>query len=203
MIKNETVFWLKKPQIIFQKNVITEISFNNKMSLEEKLNALTRFVILVTTLGYILMRQTSILLLGITFLAIIVLYYYYLKDNKKFKESFTMIHDIYKPNELDTYNPFDNPLTNDFDTLNKPTEALNNEVYKDEITEVAKSAVLKLNENNKDKNRLFNDLETNLSFENSMRQFHSISGSSVPNNQDNFLKYCYGSLPSDKNISVF
>ena len=49
----------------------------------------------------------------------------------------------------------------------------------------------------------FNDLESNYQFDNSMRQFNSIPGSSVPNNQENFLKYCYGSLPSDKGINVF
>ena len=45
---NSTVFWVNKPKILFKKNLITEISFNNNMSLEEKLNALTRFIILVS-----------------------------------------------------------------------------------------------------------------------------------------------------------
>ena len=44
---NSTVFWVNKPKILFKKNLITEISFNNNMSLEEKLNALTRFIILL------------------------------------------------------------------------------------------------------------------------------------------------------------
>ena len=61
---NSTVFWVNKPKILFKKNLITEISFNNNMSLEEKLNALTRFIILVSVVGYILLRQTSIILLG-------------------------------------------------------------------------------------------------------------------------------------------
>ena len=203
MIKKESVFWVHRPQIIFQRNVITEISIHGSMSLEEKLNALTRFVILVTTLGYMLMRQTSILLLGMSFLCLIVLYYFYLKDKKGFHESFAMLHNINKPNELYKNNPFDNPLTNDFNTNSKKNEAPNNEVYSEEINKVAKSAVLSINEDNKDKDRLFNDLESNHNFENSMRQFHSIAGSSVPNNQENFLKYCYGSLPSDKGINVF
>lgn len=203
MIKKETVFWIHKPQIIFQRNVITEISINGKMSLEEKLNALTRFVILITTIGYMLMRQTSILLLGMSFLCIIVLYYYYLKDSKGFRESFAMIHKINKPNEIYKSNPFDNPLTTDFSTNNKVKEAPNNEVYIDKITDAAKLNVMELNSSNNDRDKLFNDLESNYQFDNSMRQFNSIPGSSVPNNQENFLKYCYGSLPSDKGINVF
>ena len=203
MIKKESIFWIHKPQIIFNKNVITEVTINKSMSLEEKLNALTRFVILVTTLGYMLMRQTSILLLGMSFLCLIVLYYFYLKDKKGFKESFAMLHSIYEPNKVHQNNPFDNPLTNDFNTPNKQDEAPNNEVYSDELTNVAKSSILEMNKENKDKNMLFADLESNHEFENSMRQFHSVAGSSVPNNQENFLKYCYGSLPSDKGINVF
>ena len=203
MIKKESIFWIHKPQIIFNKNVITEVTINKSMSLEEKLNALTRFVILITTLGYMLMRQTSILLLGMSFLCLIVLYYFYLKDKKGFQESFAMLHNIYEPNKVHQNNPFDNPLTNDFNTPNKQDEAPNNEVYNDELTNIAKKSILAINEENKDNKKLFSDLESNHEFENSMRQFHSVAGSSVPNNQENFLKYCYGSLPSDKGINVF
>ena len=47
------------------------------------------------------------------------------------------------------------------------------------------------------------DLESNLNFETSMRQFYSIPGSSVPNGQEKFLDFCYGNLTSEKNISVY
>ena len=157
-MQKETVFWVEKPKLLFNKNVITEISFNNKMSLEEKLNALTRFIILITIVGYVLMKENSIILLGGTFISVIVLYYYYLRDNKNFKEAFSFLNDK-KKISLDLNNPLDNPLTNDFNTPNKQEEAPNNEVYKDEITDVAKSTIMKINEDNKEKNKLFNDLK--------------------------------------------
>jgi hypothetical protein len=200
---NSTVFWVNKPKILFKKNLITEISFNNNMSLEEKLNALTRFIILVSAIGYILLRQTSIILLGATFISLIVLYYFYLKDFNGLKESLTLINLNGEKRNLEVGNPLDNPLTTEFGTKLKQTEAPNNENSKDQITNVAKETVIELNKDNEDSKKLFNDLETNYSFESSLRQFNSIPGSSVPNNQENFLNYCYGKLPSDKNINVY
>ena len=200
---NLTVFWVNNPKILFKKNLITEISFNDNMSLEEKLNALTRFIILVSLVGYILLRQISIILLGVTFISLIVLYYFYLNDFKGFKESLTLINLDKENNNLVVGNPLDNPLTDDFGTPLKQNEAPDNEEFKDEITNVAKETVIELNKDNKDSEKLFNDLETNYTFESSLRQFNSIPGSSVPNNQENFLKYCYGKLPSDKNINVY
>lgn len=200
---NSTVFWVNKPKILFKKNLITEISFNNNMSLEEKLNALTRFIILVSVVGYILLRQTSIILLGGTFISLIVLYYFYLNDFNGLKESLTLINLDGNKTNLEVGNPLDNPLTDDFGTSFKQNEAPNNEKNKDEITNVAKETVIELNKDNEDSKKLFNDLETNYSFESSLRQFNSIPGSSIPNNQENFLNYCYGKLPSDKNINVY
>ena len=200
---NLTVFWVNNPKILFKKNLITEISFNDNMSLEEKLNALTRFIILVSLVGYILLKQISIILLGVTFISLIVLYYFYLNDFKGFKESLTLINLDKQNNNLHIGNPLDNPLTDDFGTPLKQNEAPDNEEFKDEITNVAKETVIELNKDNKDSEKLFNDLETNYTFESSLRQFNSIPGSSVPNNQENFLKYCYGKLPSDKNINVY
>ena len=200
---NSTVFWVNKPKILFKKNLITEISFNNNMSLEEKLNALTRFIILVSVVGYILLRQTSIILLGGTFISLIVLYYFYLNDFNGLKESLTLINLDGNKSNLEVGNPLDNPLTTEFGTSLKQNEAPNNEKNKDQITNVAKETVIDLNKDNEDNKKLFNDLETNYSFESSLRQFNSIPGSSLPNNQENFLEYCYGKLPSDKNINVY
>tara|TARA_Y100001970_G_C14081356_1_gene774888 strand:- start:550 stop:1158 length:609 start_codon:yes stop_codon:yes gene_type:complete len=202
-MKKETVFWVEKPKVLLNKKLITEIMFNNKMSLEEKLNALTRFIVIITIVGYVLIKENSIILLGATFVLLVILYYYYLRDNKKFKEALSLFNKNNKKEILNLNNPLDNPLTNDFCTENKKNEALNNELYKDEINDITKKSIINMNKDNSDNDKLFNDLETNYNFENSMRQFHSVAGSSVPNNQDNFLKYCYGKLPSDKNINVY
>ena len=104
-----SVFWIENPKILLNKEFITDISFNNNMILEEKLNALTRFIILVSLLGFLLMNEKSILLLGLTFILVIILYYYYLKDNVSFKENMLSTFTFSK-NEQNINNPFDNDL---------------------------------------------------------------------------------------------
>lgn len=197
--ENNTQFWINNPKILLNNQYITQVSFNNNMTLEQKLNALTRFIILISIVGFILIRHFSILLLGIFFILIVVLYHSYLKSENK--ENFSLIEllDLNKKEAINKTNPLMNPLTSDFNTKFKQNEALDNEKYNNEINDIAKNTIIDINDNNK----LFNDLESNLNFETSMRQFYSIPGSSVPNGQEKFLDFCYGNLTSEKNISVY
>ena len=56
-----------------------------------------------------------------------------------------------------------------------------------------------LNKDNEDINaKLFRDLGDEYNFDNSMRQFYSMPNTQVPNNQNEFAKFCYGDLPSRK-----
>lgn len=201
--ENNTQFWINNPKILLNNKYITEVSFNNNMTLEQKLNALTRFIILVSIVGFILIRHFSILLLGIFFILIVVLYHSYLKTEDKENFSLIGLLDLNKKEAINKTNPLMNPLTSDFNTKFKQNEALDNEKYNNEINDIAKNTIIDINENNKDNNKLFNDLESNLNFETSMRQFYSIPGSSVPNGQEKFLDFCYGNLTSEKNISVY
>ena len=43
----------------------------------------------------------------------------------------------------------------------------------------------------------------NMEFESSMRQFHMNPSTTIPNDQKDFLKYCYGNLPSEKPLNVY
>ena len=46
--------------------------------------------------------------------------------------------------------------------------------------------------------RLFKDLGDELQFDQSMRQFYTTASTTVPNDQDGFMKFCYGDMKSCK-----
>ena len=68
-------FWLNDPTILFNKEYITEVWPTAKMSLAAKLNAITRIVILLSILGYLITRSFKIPISAIITLVILVIIY--------------------------------------------------------------------------------------------------------------------------------
>ena len=75
-------FWLNDPNILFNKEYITEIWPTGKMTLEAKLNAITRVVILLSILGYLVTRSFKIPISAIVTIVILVIIY---KTQKKIR----------------------------------------------------------------------------------------------------------------------
>ena len=67
-------FWLKDPTILFKENIM-ELWPKSSMSYEEKLNAISRLVIVLIILGLLITQNLNMLWLGIITLIIIVLLY--------------------------------------------------------------------------------------------------------------------------------
>ena len=68
-------FWTNDPLILFNKDYIFELWPNSNMSYEQKLNAITRVIIIITILGYVLTMSLRILLVGfVTLILIFALY---------------------------------------------------------------------------------------------------------------------------------
>ena len=59
-----TVYWLNDPKILFDKNYITELWPSNIMTYTEKMNTLSRLIIILTIIGLLLFRKLSILIIG-------------------------------------------------------------------------------------------------------------------------------------------
>ena len=68
-----TSFWLNDPTILFKQEDITQIWPAQKMSSNQKLNAITRLVIVLSLLGYLVCRTYKIVLTGLVTLAAIIL----------------------------------------------------------------------------------------------------------------------------------
>ena len=67
-------FWTNEPTILFNKEYMFELWPTSDMCYEQKLNAITRLVILITILGYVSTTSTRILVVGTLTLAVILAY---------------------------------------------------------------------------------------------------------------------------------
>ena len=68
-------FWSNNPTVLFNKEHIFELFPTTDMCYEQKLNAISRLIILITILGYILTMSQRVLVIGLlTLLVIFVLF---------------------------------------------------------------------------------------------------------------------------------
>lgn len=191
-------FWLNDPTVLFNKQYITELWPNKSMSQTQKLNAITRLIIILTILGYLLTHSQYVLVSGLVTLVVIVVLHSTKKPKRKvtFKEPFfTPKKDLTE--EVYTLPTKENPLMNVLlpeiqdNPERKPAAPAFNPAIEKEI-----------NDETMDK-RLFLDLGDNITFEQSMRQFYANPNTSIPNDQMAFAKFCYGDMPSCKEGDPF
>ena len=74
-------FWANDPTILFNKNYIMQIFPIGNLTFDEKLNAITRFVIILSILGFIVTHSFRFLINGVISLFIIYLMYKTQKQN--------------------------------------------------------------------------------------------------------------------------
>lgn len=222
-------FWSNEPTILFNKDYIFELWPTNNMCYEQKLNSISRLIILLTILGYILSMSKKIIVVGILTLLVIYILYNMRKQKitKKMLENFdvngnevTGLFDN-KPNSyvnpvtLDAVlrtefkegtkkNPFSNVLLtqiNDEPERKAAPPSFNVDVSED-ITKNVKRAVQMMNPGIKNTNKqLFGDLFQNFELDQSNRQFFSTSNTKISNDQGAFSQYLYGAMPSAKEDS--
>ena len=69
-------FWLNNPIILFDKNTITQLWPLENMTREQKINAITRLIILLTLIGFLFLNDIKILITGIIAILILIFTYY-------------------------------------------------------------------------------------------------------------------------------
>ena len=206
-VKSNVDFWTKNPAILLDSDYISQLWINNNMTKNEKLNALTRLVIILTLISYIFIRNLKIVVTGIVTLIIIIFIYYSSNKSEGFvnityNNNNSKLDKIYLDNKYFTQSTIKNPLSNVQlpeivdDPKRKQAPPSYNTIVEEKINNNTKDFIKKnFNDENIDK-KLFNDLGDNLQFENSMRQFYSTSSTTIPNDQEAFLKFCYDDLLS-------
>lgn len=80
--------WVNNPTVLLDKNTLFEIWPTQQMCYERKINAMSRLIIILTILGFILTRSVKIIVVGFITLIVIYLFYYqnwykYKKNNKE------------------------------------------------------------------------------------------------------------------------
>lgn len=222
------LFWYNDPTILLNKEYIFDLWPTTDMCYEQKLNAITRLVILLTILGYIVTMSPKFLLVGLlTIIAILVLFK--MKKQKITKEMLSEGFNV-QGNEvtgifnkkLDSYvnpatldsilksdfksgnkkNPFSNVLLtqiNDDPDRKSAPPAFNVDVEQD-ITKNVKKAIQYINPDIKNTDKqLFGDLWEKFLLDDSNRSFYTTSNTQVePGNQGAYGKWLYGNMPSSK-----
>jgi hypothetical protein len=72
---SSTPFWTNDPLVLFKKDEMMDIWPAPLMSIEQKLNAISRIVILLSVLGFLITKNINILFTGLITLAIFVMIY--------------------------------------------------------------------------------------------------------------------------------
>ena len=211
-------FWSNQPTILFNKDYIFELWPNTDMCYEQKINAITRLIILLSILGYMLTLSMRILAVGaITILIIFVLFTMrkqkitkeMMNEGFKMQEPAMVENSSYvNPVTLDSVlrsefkegnrkNPFSNvllPQINEDPERKAAPPSFNVDVDED-ITRNVKKAVQMMNPGIKDTNKqLFGDLYQEFELDQSNRQFFSTANTRVTNDQGAFAEYLYNDL---------
>ena len=212
-------FWIEEPDILLNNKYISEFWCEDSMTSPQKLNAISRLVIILSILGVIFMQNFNFILMGIATLGIIIAYHYYNiihKDKTKItideigKEGFTN-QNVYNELKGTLLKPApENPLMNlnpsDFNTPTHTKSAAPsfNPAVESEINRATKQQIQDMHPDMPDlEDKLFKDLGDNFVFNQSMRNFYSMPNTSVPNNQEAFAEFCYGNMPSCKEGNDF
>jgi hypothetical protein len=220
-----TPFWLNQPMILFNKKHFYEIFILKNMTLEEKFNSITKFVLILTILGFIFLQNIQLLFIGILTIAIITVVYYRRKKqfieertNGSTQENFENQTDE-KENEMiqlkeflnDGYyktnkkNPFGNVLLTEINSdPERPSAppAFNPEVY-DKINNSVKRQTQMLNPTIDGTNKqIYGDLYENYNLDNSMMRFYSTANTRVTNDQGAYGEWLYGNMPSAKEDNI-
>jgi hypothetical protein len=192
-------FWLDEPTILFNSKYILEIYPYDSMDKNEKLNAVTRFIILITLFGYMCINNYIIFILGLIMIGIVIFMY---RIQNKSIEPFT---DISIQQTIESSNPLRNVMMDDYKyNVNKSAVDIeySPEIEKS-INKETQNFILQENKDNHEMNTTFTSLGDKLQFEQSMRQFYTTANTTIPNDTGSLVKYLYGTLPSDKPLRIY
>ena len=223
-------FWTENPNVLFQSEYLFEFFPVESMTYSQKINAISRVVLLVGIVLLIWTRNPNVILVAAATLGSIALVYFHHTSRNKGsadassregdKESFQTSPRLatytleqekiqLNPNLFDQStpnNPFSNVLLTDYEynPQKKPAPASYNEEKRVDILSQAKAFVQTANPDQPEiAEKLFKDLGEELQFEQSMRPFYSNPATTVPNDQQAFADFCYGSMISCKEGNMF
>ena len=189
-------FWSDDPSILFDKDRVIEFFPTVDMSINERLNAISRFFIYLSFLLFIITRNYNVFFIPIIGLSILYVTYYndsnlHLFNVEKFdddiKKTLGLRPDI--PLKIDDVgdicqrptpaNPFMNVLISDYtDNPSRPPAC-------SQADDDIKGETKKYFDYN-----LYKDVDDVWDNTNSQRQFVTLPGMTIPNDRDSWIKWC-------------
>jgi hypothetical protein len=212
--KKRIPFWTENPNILFQSSYITEFFPVDYMTYEQKLNAVSRMVIVLTFISFVYSQKVQVLGICALSLFLVFLMFYFHKQNTgkhvrfgEDKEGFSGDSPDPKFFDLpDSSNPVSNVLLPDYEynPRKKPAPPAFTKSASESILKNAKQMVQEANPDQPNiSEKLFANLGEELKFEQSIRPFHSTASTTIPNDQSAFADFCYGSMVSCKEGNMF
>jgi len=197
-----TSFWINNPSILLKHSDIVEIWPASTMNIERKLNAITRLIIILTILGYLITRREKFIITGFITLAVIVLLYKIQVKAPKIVEGFNeaAMFKLSKKNytEPTITNPAMNVLLTEIN--DNPERNAAAPAYEPAVdAAINKQTIDMVKKNFDDPNideRLFKDLGDSFTFDQSMRTWYATANTRIPNDQGSFAEFCYGDMIS-------
>ena len=189
-----TPFWYNDISILYSKDSIMEIFPSKRFDILRKLNAIVRLSIVYTLIIYFMKRDQKYLVIPFVVMSITWLIWYKQDDihiDTIMKESMSdKLDDLVKINDLETEcripnkdNPFMNPTLSDYGSDKQPPPkscpSYNNVGVQRRVEEL-------FNED------LYRDVNDIFGKNNSQRQFYTVPGNQVPNDQSSFANWLYG-----------
>lgn len=216
-----TPFWGTNPNVLLDSSSALEFFPIESMSYEQKLNAISRTIIVLTILSFIYTQSYRLLAVSVISLFAICLLYY-VHQQKKEKEGFgekneDAISDFLAKEgksenlgEMFVSPSSENPLGNvlvpeyGYDPMRKPAPPAYQPKVESEILKKAKQMVQEANPDQPDiAKKLFTDLADEFEFEQSLQPFYSTANTMIPNDQGAFAQFCYGNMVSCKEGNMF
>jgi hypothetical protein len=213
-------FWTNDPTILLNKDYIFELWPTPNMCYNQKLNAITRLIAILTIVGFAITMSVKILFVGVATIAAIFALYKMQKQKitpqilaEGFSNQATISSDeTTNPVTLESAlktefkmgnkkNPFSNVLLTDIadDPQRKPAPPSFNPDVDEDIVRSTKKMVQSLNQGIKNTDKqLFGDLYNNFELDQSNRLFYSTANTRVGNDQGAFGEFLYGYMPSAK-----
>lgn len=197
----DTPFWLTDIKVLYEKESLFEIYPSRRFNIIRKLNALMRLSIYFSLIVFLIDTEKNINYLSIPFITGLITWFCW----KKYKETYintikqtsmndeikdaTLLNDLQTECRIPTKdNPFMNPNISEYGSnmkIPKSCASYNNKGIQRRVDDL-------FNED------LYRDVTDVFNKNNSQRQYYTVPGNRVPNDQGAYAQWLYGTPPSCK-----
>jgi hypothetical protein len=185
-------FWFNNPQILLDRHRLIEFVPTNDMNIDERLNSLARLAIYSSILMTVIYKDFNMLYIALISLVITYLIrqnYPYSQEGGDFDDAVQLMKSqLQMPSKQ---NPFMNVLISDYvqNPSKLPAADVDNPHVKKEMEENFNHG-------------LHRDINDIWGKGNSQRQYYANPSTTIPNDRDSFMKWCYNTPYSCKEGNI-